>query len=69
MDRRIGASMARNSHQDTPAEIEWRRRHNAACDQAGRETRDRFPVLNADNIDAALKFQEDKIKELMNGKA
>ena len=65
VDRRIGASMARNNRPDTAADIAWRRRYNAASEQANRETHERFPSLNGDNIDEALSFQESRIKELM----
>ncbi len=57
--------MARNNRPDTPAEIAWRVRHNAACEQARRETHERFPVLDSSNVDSALKFQETRINELM----
>jgi hypothetical protein len=65
VDRRIGAMMARNNRPDTAADIAWRQRHSAACAQANRETHERFPTLTAENIDAALTFQERRIRELM----
>ena len=58
--------MARNNRADAAADVAWRLRHNAACEQANRETRERFPSLDGDNIDAALSFQESRIKALMS---
>lgn len=65
MNNRIGAMMARNNRPDTAADIAWRRRHNSACEQANRETRERYPNLTADNVDEALAFQSGRIAALM----
>lgn len=64
-DNRIGAMMARNNRPDTTADVAWRLRHNAACEQANLETRERYPNLTAENVDAALDFQAGRIKSLM----
>jgi hypothetical protein len=50
---------------DTPAIIAERVRYRAACERANRETTERWPVLSADNVKAALDWQEARIKELL----
>lgn len=64
-DNRIGAMMALNNRPDTAADVAWRLRRNAACEQANRETRERYPNLTAENVGAALDFQAGRIKALM----
>jgi uncharacterized protein (DUF433 family) len=49
---------------DTPADIAERMKRIDAGRQAHAETMARFGTITADNIDAALKFQERRTAEL-----
>lgn len=50
---------------DTPADVEWRHRYRAAAEQTLAELQQRFPVLSADNFEAANKFREQRLTELL----
>lgn len=50
---------------DTTADIDWRKRHNAALAQAVQDRKERYPVLTTENAEDAINYQEQRIKELM----
>ncbi len=50
---------------DTPADIAWRMANNVARDTARRETKEKFPVVTAENFQAANDYRERRIAELM----
>lgn len=67
IDRRIGASMARQGRRDTKEDIAWRTAHNDVLRQVAAEHALRPPVT-AENVDAELAWQAARIKELMAGR-
>lgn len=50
--------------EDTPAEVEARRRRNGACEQVRAERLLRFPVVTAGNFQEVVDWQERRIREL-----
>ena len=50
---------------DTPAEIAWRLRDNAAREQARAEQATRYPVLDAANAQEAVAFFEARRLEIL----
>ena len=61
---RVLRQFMRDEATETPARAEERKRHRAACEQALREREARFPVLTAENADEAIRWQEQRIREL-----
>ena len=53
---------------DDPETVEYRTRFLSASRQAQRETAERFPTITPDNAQAAIDYQEMRIRELMNVK-
>ena len=63
--RRIRDLQVAACEADTPDSVAERTRRRAACEQATRECRERFPVLTAHNAGAALRWQEERIAALL----
>jgi len=53
-----------NGEPDTNAQVEERVRARAACDQAHRETLEKFGTITAENADEAIAWQEARMREL-----
>jgi hypothetical protein len=53
---------------DTPALQAERLAHRAALEQARAERQRAFPVVTAENFEAAVAFQDKRIAELLNTK-
>ena len=62
--RTIKQHIAAKNRPDTLADIAARIKRNAACQQAHTETIAKFGQITAENIDAALAYQEQRIAEL-----
>jgi len=56
--------IAAKNRPDTAADIAERVKRIAAGQQAHAETMEKFGKITADNIDAALEFQEQRTREL-----
>jgi hypothetical protein len=56
--------LKRIATKDTPAMIAERIAHRAACEQARKDRELAYPVITADNFEAAAAFQEKRIAEL-----
>lgn len=65
MNRTIRGSQLRQQRADTPADIAWRVKHNRVLEQVRHEVTEMFPNITAENITAALAYQERRIAELM----
>jgi len=49
---------------DTPEQIAWRVRDNEAREQAKTETRAKFPVITAENMEEAMDYREQRYQQL-----
>jgi len=63
--RTIRALQLAKQRRDTPEEIAHRLKYRAAYEQATAEAAERYPVLTAENVAAAIEWKERRIDELL----
>lgn len=58
----IAKMLRANARPDAPADVSERARYGRALQQASYDRRDRYPMVTVENFDAAIAYQEERIR-------